>query len=326
MNLSSNEDLLLSTTHLSDPVQIAMEKYKNHLSILNIQNVTIDQSFSFQMASTDTIYKEINLLNSKRNGMHGGISPNCLKLAVNKSVPIITNIWNEEVASSSMFPESLKLPDLTPVYKKSNPTLVSNCRPISVLSTMSKVFERLMHYQVSEYIEKHLSPFLCGYRKGFNAQTAVLSLLEKWKSTLDKKGFAGIVLMHLSKTFNRINHELLIAKLNAYGFSEPSLKLIYNYLKDRLQHIKINSTFSEWSELIQGVPQGSILRPVLFNIYLNYLFYNLNYFDICNYADDTTPNVCDSSLKVVIEKLEKSSQLAIKWFSHNYMKLNAEKM
>ena len=119
---------------------------------------------------------------------------------------------------------------------------------------MSKVFERLMHHQVSEYIGKQFLPFLCGYRMGFNTQTPLLSLLEKWKSTLDKKRFARAVLMDLSKAFDTINHELLIAKLNAYGFSEPSLKLIYNYLKDRLQLIKINSTFSEWSELIQGVP------------------------------------------------------------------------
>ena len=124
--------------------------------------------------------------------------------------------------------------------------------------------------------------------------------------------------MDLLNAFNTINHEPLIAKLNAYGFSEPSLKLIYNYLKDRLQHIKINSTFSEWSELIQGVPH-------LFNIYLNDLFYIFNDVDICNYADDTTSNACDSSLKVVLEKLEKRSRLAIMWFSHNYMKLNAEK-
>ena len=119
LNLSSNEDLLLSTTYLSDPVQIVIEEYKSHPPILTIQNnVTIDQSFSFQIASTDTIYKQINLLNSKKNGTHGGIPPKCLKLAANESAPIITNIWNEEVVSSSMFPESLKLADVTPVYKK----------------------------------------------------------------------------------------------------------------------------------------------------------------------------------------------------------------
>ena len=117
------------------------------------------------MASADTIYKKINLLNSKKNGTHRGIPPKCLKLLVNESAPITTNIWNEEVVSSSMFSESLKLADVTQVCKKSDPILVLNYRLISVLPTMSKFFERLMHHQVSEYINKRLSPFLRGYRR-----------------------------------------------------------------------------------------------------------------------------------------------------------------
>ena len=83
---------------------------------------------------------------------------------------------------------------------------------------MSKVFETFMHYQVSEYIGKHLSPYLCGYREGFNIQTALLSLLEKWKSTLDKKGFAGAVLMDLSKAFDTINNELIECKIKCLWF------------------------------------------------------------------------------------------------------------
>ena len=182
-----------------------------------------------------------------------------------------------------------------------------------------------MQKQINTYFDKYLSDSLCGYRKGFSTQTALISLLEKWKNMLDKKGFAGAVLMDLSKAFDTINHELLIAKLNAYGFSKEALNLISSYLSDRWQHVKINNRFSNWTELLQGVPQGSVLGPLLFNIYLNDLFFALKNFDVCNFEDDTTPFACDSSLKSVLEKLETSSEIAIAWFENNYMKLNTDK-
>ena len=113
-----------------------------------------------------------------------------------------------------------------------------------------------MQKQIADYIGKFLSPFLCGYRKGFSAQYALLTLIEKWKFCLDKQGVAAALLMDLPKAFDTINRELLIAKLHAYGFSIDALEVLLSYLQDRWQRVKINATFSSWIQSLQGFPQG----------------------------------------------------------------------
>ena len=237
----------------------------------------------------------------------------------------MNSVWTNEALKDLTFANGLKLADIVPVFKKDDSTFVKNYRPVSLLPIISKIFERIMLNQVTDYMNGYLSPHLCGYRKGFSTQTALSSLIEKWKQILDSMGYGAAVLMDLSKAFDTINHELLIAKLHAYGFTEKSLTVIFNYLCDRWQLVKIDSSFSSWSELIQGVPQGSVLGPLLFNIYLNNLVFALKDVEVCTFADDTTPFFCDLELNTALNKLEENTAIALTWFEINYMKLNSDK-
>ena len=227
--------------------------------------------------------------------------------------------------SCSEYPASLKYADITPIFKKDDKTDKTNYRPISILPNLSKIYKRFMQNQMYPYLNQIFSKYQFGFREGYNAQHCLMAMIEKWRKFLDIGGHAGTLLTDLSKAFDCIDHELLIAKLHAYGFDNDALKFIYSYLNGRKQRTKINSSYSSFAEIFFGVPQGSILGPLLFNAYICDLFYDIGDLDFASFADENTPYSCLSDMISVLGQLKGGIDKKFDWFKKEFLKGNPDK-
>ena len=192
----------------------------------------------------------------------------------------------------------------------------------SILPNIFKIYERSIYDQIQLFFDSLLSKYQCRFRRDYNPQHCLITLTKK---SVDNRDAFGALLTDLSKAFDCLPHELLIAKLDAYGFDKIFLKSIHSYLSNRKQKVKIKDRYSSWSEILFRVPQGSILGPLLFNIFICDMFYFLEDFHIRNYADDSTPYCSGKSAEFVVNHLQHSSTILFKSLNKNYMKVNIGK-
>ena len=294
--------------NLLDPVEAAILKFKNHLSLNAIRGKMSkldNPKFYFEYTSFDQTLKDLEKLDPKKTSQMNDIPVKVIKENKDIVAFFIHHNFNNSL-SSSAFPTALKYADVKAVFKKDDKTNKENYRPISILPTLSKVYERLIYNQTYPYFDYFFSKFQCGFRKGFNAQHCLITMIEKWRRSVDGGGQAGALLTDLSKAFDCIDHELLIAKLYSHGFDKIFLYFINSYLKGQKQRTKINSSYSAFAEILFGVPQGSNLGPLLLNIYICDLFMENSDIDIANYTDDNTPYACSSDPDSVILNFRKT--------------------
>ena len=286
-------------------------------------------TFSFNFIPHDDIVKELNKLKSKKASQKTNIPIKTVK----ENVDIISHVlfflyhsFNNSFLCST-FPTGMKYEDSAPIHKKDDKTdKKKNYRPISTLPNLRKIYERLIHNQIFPYFDSMFSKFQCAFWKVFNVQHCLLTMVEKWYKILGKGGETRVVLTDLSKAFDCVDHNLLIAKLNAYRFEKGSLEFIHSYLIKHKQRAQADSAFSSWEMFFSRVPKVSILGPILFNIYICDMFSETpENIDFAGYADDNTPYTYSSKTEHELTQLHGASEKLFCWFSANHLVANAEK-
>ena len=262
------------------------------------------------------------LINNKATGIHG-IPNRALKDSAEIIAPSLTDIFNLSLASK-VFPDDLKVGKIAPVHKSGDKDQLNNYRPISVLPTVVRVFEKIIYGQLYEYFmtNKLLGNQQFGFRSLHSTALALGKSTSNWWLSMDKGNMNSVIFLDIKKAFDTVDHEILLNKLNCYGVSDEELLFFASYLQNRSQCCSINGYQSNLKEVICGVSQGSIFGPLLFIIYMNDLPAYVQDANITMHADDTSLDKAIRTSQQLKEELIPAFSKVCKWLEMNKLSLN----
>lgn len=299
-------------------------------TVQNIQDINEREQETQTLENPDItiqeVLKAIKYLKINKPVGSDGIPPKFYKLFADEIAPILVDIFNESLRQGKV-PQRLKKTIIKSLYKgKGSKNMVTNYRPISIISATSKLFEHIMYIRLSRYLENSslLSDHQYGYRKSRSTQSAVLHLTNNVKVSGDKKLLTGLVFIDFQKAFDSINHNLLIKKLQEVGVKDNNLSWFRSYFDKREFCVKNGSSMSHTRIMERGTPQGSSLSGLLFSIYINNIPHLLNCKCIF-YADDLVMWYSSVSLPEIQKVLQYNINLLMKWCRSSSMKINVLK-
>ena len=335
------QKLFINGHEITDDVEIANE-LNNYFSEIgeklssNIRPTGIDftsylkkkinEKFFLAPVMEQEVRGELSILNHKKSPGPDSIPAKLIKEWATQFSTPLTLLYNKSITLAK-YPGQWKLARVTASYKKKNRSLAENYRPISLLNIFGKIFEKLVYIQMMNFIDKRKIFFVYQYgiKKKHSTSLALIDIVDKMKFALDKNEYALGILLDITKTFDSINHDILITKLENYGFHGHSSVLLRSSLSGRIQFTSLQSCTSDMRTISYGVPQGSILGPLLFLLYINYIQYVSHEIYLRLFADDTAIFLHQRDPNILIHQGKLTIKQIMTWFETSKLSLSIGK-
>ena len=290
----------------------------------------ITYSLKFHLITEDELLKTLKGLRTKSSYGYDNISTKLLKQIHKPLMGPLCLIINQSL-TTGIFPDRLKIARVFPAHKKGDITIPDNYRPISLLTSISKLFEKVVFIQLYGYFQKYKLFFESqyGFREGHSTEYASLELIDRVINDIENKNISIAIFLDLSKAFDTLDHKILLYKLNYYGITNTELQWFSSYLTNRSQYVEFNNAKSNMLNITTGVPQGSILGPLLFLIYVNDINHTTSYFKFIMYADDTTLITTlqnnNAGIQANQDDIHNNLDAVTEWLTLNKLSLNVAK-